>query len=70
MGEPLIETVEKLNGRSIRRMGPNGCLGWLVEVRGPRFKEQCLQVWRKTETLEAAREEAIRRGPLPDEPEA
>jgi hypothetical protein len=70
MGEDFAAMVDTVNGRLIRRLGDGGCLGWFVEMRGSEWQGQYLQLWRKLETLEAAREEAIRLGPLPNAPEA
>ena len=67
--ESFAETVDKVNGRLIRRMGPGGCYGWHVELRGPAWKDVHLQVWRKLSTLEEARELAGRLGPMPDHDE-
>jgi hypothetical protein len=69
MIEPLAETVDKVNDRVIRRMGPDGCYGWFVEKRGMAWEDGHLQVWCKFLTLEEAREEARRLGPLPDHDE-
>lgn len=63
--ESFAETVDKVNGRLFRRMGPDGCYGWHVELRGPAWKDIHLQVWRKLSTLE----EAGRLGPTPDHDE-
>jgi hypothetical protein len=69
MDEPFAEMVDTLNGRRIQRLGPDGCYGWFVETRGPKFGEKYLSVWHKAETLDAAREDAIRRGPMPEQAE-
>ena len=54
--ESFAETVDKVNGRLIRRLGLGGCYGWTVEKRGPKFGDRQLQVWIKRETLAAARD--------------
>jgi hypothetical protein len=64
--EPFAETVDKVNGRRIRRLGPQGCYGWFVEKRGMDLENGYWPVWAKFPTLEEAREEATRLGPLPD----
>ena len=38
--ESFAETVDKVNGRLIGRMGPGGCYGWHVELRGPAWKDK------------------------------
>jgi hypothetical protein len=58
--------AESVNGRHIQGLGPDGCFGWLVEMRGPEWEGSHLQVWRKLETLEDAQAEARRLGPLPN----
>lgn len=69
MAEPFAEMVDTVNGRRIRRLGPGGCYGWLVERRGIDWENGYMQVWFKFPTFEKAQEEARRLGPLPDHQE-
>ena len=61
--------AESVNGRRIFGLGPGGCLGWFVEMRGPDYGDTYLQVWSKFETLEDAQAEARRLGLLPSSQE-
>jgi hypothetical protein len=58
--------AESVNGRRIHGLGQDGCFGWFLETRGPDWDGSYLQVWRKLETLEDAKAEARRLGPLPN----
>jgi hypothetical protein len=66
--EPLVKSVEKVNGRLIRRVRRPKDTIWLVETWED-WNGQDAQVWQAFESLEAAREAAIRFGPLPTRPE-
>jgi hypothetical protein len=49
-------TVEKVNGRRINRIGPDGEFGWTLELRGqPSAEGKPLQAWIAFESLQAAR---------------
>jgi len=63
---PISCTVEKVNGRRINQIGPDGEFGWTLELRGQLSGGKPLEAWIAFESLQAAREKALALGPIAD----